>query len=107
MKTILVAIDFSKNAEHALEYALVFAKKLDAEIKLIWVDNTVSDESVLDTIEGDLRREKKSYMNELIKIISTFGLFLLVFGIELIVVYFYFFITNKLANKKMKNLKKK
>ncbi len=48
-----------------------------------------------------------SNMNELIKIISTFGLFLLVFGIELIVVYFYFFITNKIANKKMKNLKKK
>jgi hypothetical protein len=48
-----------------------------------------------------------SNMGELIKIISTFGLFLLIFGIELIVVYFYFFITNKLANKKMKNLKKK
>ena len=67
MKRILVAIDFSKNAEHALEYALVYAKKLDAEVKLIWVDSSVSDESVLDTIEGDLRREKKSYMNELIK----------------------------------------
>ena len=67
MKTILVAIDFSKNAEHALKYALKYAKILNAEIKLIWVDNTTSDESVTDTIEGDLRREKKSYMNELIK----------------------------------------
>ena len=67
MKTILVAIDFSKNAEHALKYALKYAKILNAEIKLIWVDNTTSDESVIDTIEGDLRREKKSYMNELIK----------------------------------------
>jgi hypothetical protein len=46
-------------------------------------------------------------MGELIKVISTFGLFLLVFGIELIVVYFYFFITNKLASNKMENLKKK
>ena len=27
MKNILVAIDFSKNAEHALEYALLFAKQ--------------------------------------------------------------------------------
>jgi len=71
MKTILVAIDFSKNAEHALEYALMYAKKLNAEIKLIWVDNTTSDESVIDTIEGDLRREKKSYMNELIKKFET------------------------------------
>jgi nucleotide-binding universal stress UspA family protein len=67
MKNILVAIDFSKNAEHALEYALVFAGKMDANIHLIWVDNTLSEESVIDTIEGDLRREKKSYMNSLIQ----------------------------------------
>jgi nucleotide-binding universal stress UspA family protein len=67
MNTFLVAIDFSKNAEHALEYALMYAKKLDAEIYLLWVDNTISEESVIDTIEGDLRREKKSYMKELIK----------------------------------------
>lgn len=67
MKTILVAIDFSKNAEHALEYALVFAKKIDASIKLLWVDNTISEESVIDTIEGNLRREKKKYMEQLIK----------------------------------------
>lgn len=66
MKTFLVAIDFSRNAEHALEYALMYAKKLNAGIYLLWVDNTVSDESVIDTIEGELRREKKSYMNELI-----------------------------------------
>lgn len=67
MKTILVAIDFSKNSEHALEYALMFAKKLDMGINLIWVDNTISDESVSDAIEGELRREKKSYMNNMIK----------------------------------------
>lgn len=67
MKTILVAIDFSKNAEHALEYALLFAEKMNAGVQLIWVDDTSSDESVIDTIEGDLRREKKSYMNQLIK----------------------------------------
>lgn len=71
MKTFLVAIDFSKNAEHALEYALVFSKKLNADIYLLWVDNTFSDESVIDTIEGDLRREKKLYMNELIKKYKT------------------------------------
>jgi hypothetical protein len=48
-----------------------------------------------------------SNMGDIIKIISTYGLFLLVFGIELIAVYFYFLITNKLANIKMNNLKKK
>lgn len=67
MKTILVAIDFSKNAEHALKYALLFAGKMDAGIQLIWVDNTISEESVIDTIEGELRREKKAYMNSLIE----------------------------------------
>ena len=66
MKTILVAIDFSKNASHALSYALLYANKLETNIHLIWVDNTSSDESVTDTIEGELRREKKSYMNKII-----------------------------------------
>lgn len=67
MKTLLVANDFSKNSEHALEYALIFAKKFDADIHLIWVDNTTSDESVFDTIEGSLRREKRAYMDNLIE----------------------------------------
>lgn len=67
MKTILVAIDFSKNAEHALEYALIFAKKMDALVNLIWVDNTMSDETVLDTIKGELRIEKKKYLKNLTK----------------------------------------
>lgn len=66
MKTILVAIDFSKNAEHALQYAMMYAKKLDALIHLIWIDNSFSDESVLDTIKGDLRIEKKAYLKTLI-----------------------------------------
>lgn len=67
MKTILVAIDFSKNAEHALQYALIYAKILDASIHLIWVDNTLSDETVIDTIKGDLRIEKKEYLDRLVK----------------------------------------
>ena len=67
MKTILVAVDFSKNSEHALEYALMFAKTLDLGMHLIWVDNSSSDEAVTDAIEGDLRREKKSYINNLIR----------------------------------------
>jgi len=65
MKTILVAIDFSKNAEHALEYATIFSEKLEASVYLIWVDNSISDEVVLDTIEGDLRIEKKKYLKSI------------------------------------------
>jgi nucleotide-binding universal stress UspA family protein len=64
---MLVANDFSKNAEHALEYALVFAKKFHSGIHLIWVDNTLSDEIVIDTIDRDLRKEIKSYSDVLIQ----------------------------------------
>jgi len=67
MKTILVANDFSKNAEHALKYALVFAKKLNSGIHLIWVDNTLSDEITIDTIDRELRKEIKSYADKLIE----------------------------------------
>ncbi len=67
MKTILVANDFSKNAEHALEYALIFAKKLNSGIHLIWVDSTVSDEMAVDTIDRDLRKEVKAYADMLIE----------------------------------------
>ncbi len=67
MKTILVAIDFSKNAEHALQYALMYAVKLNADLYLIWVDNTFSEESVIDTIKGDIRIENKSYLDGLVK----------------------------------------
>jgi nucleotide-binding universal stress UspA family protein len=67
MKTILVAIDFSKNAEHALQYAFLFAEKMDASVNLIWVDNTFSDETVLDTIKGELRIEKKKYLDNIVQ----------------------------------------
>jgi nucleotide-binding universal stress UspA family protein len=66
MKTILVAIDFSKNAEHALEYALVYADKLHADIQLIWVDNILTDDSVIDSIDRETRKEKKIYMEGLL-----------------------------------------
>jgi hypothetical protein len=48
-----------------------------------------------------------SNIEGLFKIIITFLYFLLIFGIELIIVYLYFNITNKLANKKINRIKKK
>ncbi|MBL6943150.1 MAG: universal stress protein [Bacteroidales bacterium] len=65
MRTILVAIDFSKNAEHALEYAIMYAEKLSASIYLMWVDDNVTDETVLGTISGELRIEKRAYLKNL------------------------------------------
>ncbi len=43
----------------------------------------------------------------LMKICSTFGYFLLIFGIELGVVYLYFNITNRFASKNMEKYKPK
>ena len=36
-----------------------------------------------------------------LKVTSTFGYFLLIFAIELLVVYLYFTVSNKLAEKKL------
>lgn len=46
-------------------------------------------------------------MDDLIKIGSTFGYFLLIFGIELLIVYLYFTTINKMANKNMEKYKPK
>ena len=48
-----------------------------------------------------------SNIEGLIKIFSSFGIFLIIFGIELVIVYFYFLITNLIANKKMNYQKEK
>ena len=46
-------------------------------------------------------------INNWLKISSTFGYFLLIFGIELLVVFLYFKITNKTASKKLERYKSK
>jgi hypothetical protein len=45
--------------------------------------------------------------NNWLKIGSTFGWFLIIFGIELIAVILYYTLTNKIANKKLKENKPK
>ena len=44
---------------------------------------------------------------DLLKIGSTFGWFLLIFGIELVVVYLYYSLSNKLSEKKLEDYRKK
>jgi len=46
-------------------------------------------------------------LDDWLKIGATFGYFLLIFGLELVVVYLYFKITNSLANKKLEKYKSK
>ncbi len=67
MKTLLVAFDFSKNSLHALEYALVYAQKLQASLHLVWVDNSGVGESMMDTIAGDVRIEAKAYLDSTVQ----------------------------------------
>jgi len=67
MKRLVVAFDFSKNSEHALEYAMVYARKLPASIDLIWIDNTSTDNNLLGTIDKGLRIERKNFLKELVK----------------------------------------
>lgn len=46
-------------------------------------------------------------IDNLYKVLLTFLYFLLIFGIEIIIVYLYFRITNKIANNKIDKLKKR
>lgn len=71
MKTLLVAFDFSKNAIHALDYALVYARKMQATISLVWIDNSRPSDSLIQTIDEELRIEKKNYLHNIIKDYST------------------------------------
>jgi len=66
MKNIVVAFDFSKNSIHALKYAILYANVLESKINLLWVDNSTSDESVYETIDKELRIEKKITLDNLV-----------------------------------------
>ena len=48
-----------------------------------------------------------NYGLSVLRIASTFGYFLIIFGIELGIVYLYFSIGNKIANKNLEKYKRK
>lgn len=66
MKHFLVAFDFSKNALHTLEYAIIFANKMEADLSLVWVDNTSTPDHLYN-IDQDLRIETKTHFDEVIE----------------------------------------
>ncbi|MFZ4462253.1 MAG: universal stress protein [Bacteroidales bacterium] len=70
MKHILVAFDFSKNAFHALDYAMLFANKMEADISLVWVDHTATPEHQF-SIDHNLRIDTKTRLDEIIAEYST------------------------------------
>lgn len=46
MKKLLVGVDFSKGSINALNYAIMLANNLPAEILMVWVDKPMSPESI-------------------------------------------------------------
>jgi nucleotide-binding universal stress UspA family protein len=64
MKKILCAVDFSTGSLHALDYAVKMACRLEAEVEMVWVDNT-AEASSLTAISKDLRLEVKKQFEEL------------------------------------------
>ncbi len=71
MKQIIVAIDFSKCSLHALEYAIQLANRINANILLVWVDNTRSDESVYQSPLDTSRKEINENFEEIIEKYSS------------------------------------
>ena len=67
MKQIIVATDFSKCSLHALEYAINIANKIKANILLVWVDNTRSDESVYPDMAMAAERKLLKDFDEIIE----------------------------------------
>lgn len=65
MKKLLVAIDFSKNAIHALEYALVYAEKFKADVSMIWVDNCIGSELMIEKPDGASRHESRELFKDI------------------------------------------
>jgi nucleotide-binding universal stress UspA family protein len=67
MKKIIAAIDFSKTSLNALEYGLMIAGKAGADVLMVWVDNTTSDESMIEEQPVEVRKEKVVLFKELQK----------------------------------------
>jgi nucleotide-binding universal stress UspA family protein len=67
MKEIIVAIDFSKGAINALNYAIVIANNINANITMIWVDKPESRDSIFDNSIYGYRKEVHRRFDEIIK----------------------------------------
>ncbi len=67
MKTIIVAIDFSKGSIHALEYAIRFANHVKSNIHLVWVDNITTDETVYSHFSNEDKLEHKKSFEKLFR----------------------------------------
>jgi nucleotide-binding universal stress UspA family protein len=67
MKQLLVAIDFSKTSLVALEYGIHIANKAGANLQMVWVDNTTSEEVVFESFANEERVENANHLKELLE----------------------------------------
>lgn len=65
MKQIIVAIDFSKTSINALAFGIHLANKAKADLQMVWVDNTTSEEVVFEGFAHEERNEKVTLLKEL------------------------------------------
>lgn len=65
MKQIIVAIDFSKTSLNALAYGIHIANKANADVQMVWVDNTTSEEVEFEGFAHEERNEKVVLLREL------------------------------------------
>ena len=70
MKTILVPTDFSDYSTNALDFAYNIARKIDAEIQLVHVIESMDSQSYNTTGMVEINRQVDLYMNELMKVVT-------------------------------------
>lgn len=68
MKDIVVAIDFSKGSEHALEYAIELANLTHANVTMVWVDTLSGNELAFANESKEFRNEAKGNLDEILAV---------------------------------------
>ena len=66
MKTIVVAIDFSKWSKFALRYAIRIANQIEADVIMVWVDKVASRKSFYSDIKSNYLVEVKIKFEQLV-----------------------------------------
>ncbi len=66
MKNIIVAMDFSKGALHALDYAIKIANQTQSNILLVWVDASNTKETAEGLCKNEIRRDAKIELQQII-----------------------------------------
>ena len=67
MKNIIVAMDFSKGAFRALDYAIKIANNTQSDILLVWVDSQNTKEISTELCKNEIRRDSKIELQRIVE----------------------------------------